>query len=369
MGRYLMTHSLLASWLYTMKENPYEDMTTERDPMGEFMQTLRREPTLTTEAMQNGIKFEDMVTDIINGRAAPDDPWYGAAEKVARRCAGGILQYKAKKTIEVGGMSLLLYGRLDCLKAGEIIDIKFTKNYDAGKFFSSTQHPTYYSKTGSKPLANITRATARTNSKNKGSKWGQYDFASWCAVWLLYLVEFADWNSQSVIGIGICGSSSMANTGGTDSMNYHTGTAASSRTTAGAVQYRNIENPWGNIWEWIDGVNFSDGTVYVCTTPANYADDTTSGYTNAGTKTQSDGWIKAIGISSTAPWAFFPTEVGGSETTYIPDYAYYYSGWRVLAVGGSCSSTTGYVGLFRFGAYNASSGSDSGVGARLLFHP
>ena len=26
MGRYLMTHSLLASWLYTMKENPYEDI-------------------------------------------------------------------------------------------------------------------------------------------------------------------------------------------------------------------------------------------------------------------------------------------------------------------------------------------------------
>ena len=102
MGRYLMTHSLLASWLYTMKENPYEDMTTERDPMGEFMQTLRREPTPTTEAMQNGIKFEDMVTDIINGRADPNDPWYAAAEKVARRCAGGVLQYKAKKIVEVG---------------------------------------------------------------------------------------------------------------------------------------------------------------------------------------------------------------------------------------------------------------------------
>ena len=27
MGRYLMTHSLLSSWLYTMKGNPYEDMT------------------------------------------------------------------------------------------------------------------------------------------------------------------------------------------------------------------------------------------------------------------------------------------------------------------------------------------------------
>ena len=76
--------------------------------------------------------------------ADPNDPWYAAAEKVARRCAGGVLQYKAKKIVEVGGMSLLLYGRLDCLKAGEIIDIKFTKSYDTGKFFSSTQHPTYF---------------------------------------------------------------------------------------------------------------------------------------------------------------------------------------------------------------------------------
>lgn len=105
MGRYLMTHSLLASWLYTMKENPYEDMTTERDPMGEFMQTLRREPTLTTEAMQNGIKFEDMVTDIINGRAAPDDPWYRAIK--------GTSEYSTKE------MSVFLDGIIsECQEVG-----------------------------------------------------------------------------------------------------------------------------------------------------------------------------------------------------------------------------------------------------------
>ena len=143
MSRYLMTHSLLSSWLYTMKENPFEDATSERDPLDEFMSVLRREPTPTTEAMQNGIKFEDLVTSIINGCASSTEQWYSAAEKIARRCSGGVLQYKAKKAVEVGGMSLLLYGRLDCLKAGEIIDIKFTKNYDAGKFFSSTQHPIY----------------------------------------------------------------------------------------------------------------------------------------------------------------------------------------------------------------------------------
>ena len=142
--RYLMTHSLLSSWLHALKENPYEDMTTERDPMAEFMQTLRREPMFPTEAMQNGIDFENLVTDIIRGQAAGTEQWYEAAAKIANHLRGGVLQYKAYKTISVGGMTLLLHGRLDCLKAGEITDVKFTKSYDPGKFFDSTQHPMYF---------------------------------------------------------------------------------------------------------------------------------------------------------------------------------------------------------------------------------
>lgn len=143
MSRYLMTHSLLSSWLYAMRDNPCEDATTERNPMEEFMQTLRREPTETTEAMLKGIKFEDLVTDIIAGDYYREDPWCEAAEKVARRVRGGVLQYKARKQIEVGGLTLVLYGRLDCLKAGEVIDIKFSGSYDRGKYRDSTQHPTY----------------------------------------------------------------------------------------------------------------------------------------------------------------------------------------------------------------------------------
>lgn len=143
MDLYLMTHSLLASWLYTMKENPYEDMTTERDPMEEFMLTLRREPTPTTEAMQKGIMFEDMVTAITRGAGDQNDRWYNAASKVAKMVGGGLLQYRAKKEIQVDGMTLVLYGRLDCLKAGTIYDIKFSSGYERGKYFDSTQHPTY----------------------------------------------------------------------------------------------------------------------------------------------------------------------------------------------------------------------------------
>ena len=50
-------------------------------------------------------------------------------------------------------------------------------------------------------------------------------------------------------------------------------------------------------------------------------------------------------------------------------YAYYSSGWRVLNVGGDYSNATGNVGLFYFNANDTSSDSNSGVGARLLFHP
>ena len=143
MAAYLMTHSLLSSWLYAIKDNPYEDATTERDPMAEFMQVLRREPTETTEAMQKGIDFEDLVTAIVNGHGDPENKWFDAAQKVADVVRGGQLQYKARRRITVSGMDFVLYGRLDCLKSGTIIDIKFSSGYDRGKYFDSTQHPTY----------------------------------------------------------------------------------------------------------------------------------------------------------------------------------------------------------------------------------
>ena len=108
--------------------------------------------------------------------------------------------------------------------------------------------------------------------------------------------------------------------------------------------------------------------AYICTNPANYADDTTSNYTAAGVTLCSSGWIKDLGLSNTFPWAFLPDANGGSETTYIPDYVNSGSGWRVLMVGGSWDNGSN-AGLFYFSANYSSSYSSGGIGARLLFHP
>jgi hypothetical protein len=127
-----------------MKDNPYGDMTTEKDSMEEFLTVLRREPTETTEAMRNGIEFEDLVTDILNGDADTGHKWYEAARKAARYVSGGLAQYRAKAETEIAGVTVLLYGRLDWLKAGVIYDTKFSKGYERGKYVTSTQHPMYF---------------------------------------------------------------------------------------------------------------------------------------------------------------------------------------------------------------------------------
>jgi hypothetical protein len=139
-NRYMVTHSLLSSWLYTLKDNPRSD----RDHMAEFMKTLRREPIDTTEAMQKGRDFEALVTDILEGRDYPSSNWECAGRAVATAIRGAKLQVRASKTVEVDGMQVFLYGRLDALKQGIIYDIKYTSNYDAGKYRESTQHPMYF---------------------------------------------------------------------------------------------------------------------------------------------------------------------------------------------------------------------------------
>lgn len=139
-----MTHSLLHSWLYAMKENPYEDATTESSPFDEFLTVLNREPTEPTDTKIKGINFENLVTDIINSRADNSDKWYTSASKIADIINGGRLQFKASKVMDVKGLTLVLYGKLDALKAGVIYDIKFSGSYDVGKYYDSTQHPMYF---------------------------------------------------------------------------------------------------------------------------------------------------------------------------------------------------------------------------------
>lgn len=140
---HLMTHSLLSAWQWALTENPYEDMTTESSSYQDFLRVLNREPVEATPAMQAGLDFEQLVAAVLADTADADHYWYDAARQVAEIVGHGVYQYSASKEVEVDGRKILLYGRIDVLRAGVIYDIKFSKSYERGKYFDSTQHPMY----------------------------------------------------------------------------------------------------------------------------------------------------------------------------------------------------------------------------------
>lgn len=213
----------------------------------------------------------------------------------------------------------------------------------------------YKSQSGVKPLASQTRAQFRTGCHNLGSSYWMMDYATWVTIQMLYLVEFADWNSQKTIGYGCGNKSSVENMGVSDTMPYHTGTMKSNRTTYGVgTQYRWIEDLWGNVCDFIDGIYFSDTDVYAILNPANFSD--TTGGTKVSTRPTSSDYIISYNISSESgyEWLIYPSEVGGWQGTYVSDYCEYNASGVVLCGGGYFMQNQSQ-GLFNLvGYYNAS---------------
>lgn len=192
----------------------------------------------------------------------------------------------------------------------------------------------YKSKTGVKPVASITRSSARSSIHNLGTNIWQCDFAMRFTIWLLYIVEFADWDSQTKIGYGCGDNSATENMGYTDSMPYHTGTTKSSHDTYGCgTQYRWIEGLWDNVYDWCDGCYYNSNGLNIILNPSSFSDS--SGGTLAGSLT--GGYPSALSVKSVSGLfpVFVPSASSGSNTTYVPDYWNFDASNPCLFVGGN----------------------------------
>ena len=226
-----------------------------------------------------------------------------------------------------------------------------------GRYHTGGSSSGVYSKSGIVPLVNTSQTDFRTYSAAKGTGWGMMDLATWSAIQMLYLVEFANFDSQTMLGEGYTGFSAVGAGGGTDGAAYHT-----IKLTGNHNQYRNIEDPFSNCRDWIDGFLGSTSSVYAGV--GNSYTGSTSGLENTGLKLPSSGYIKGFGYSEYCAWAFIPDASGGSESTYVPDYANSNSSQRPASVGGNYSSNRN-SGLFFFYAYNNASYTPANLGSRL----
>ena len=153
--------------------------------------------------------------------------------------------------------------------------------------------------------------------------------------------------------------------GGCDTLGMKSGCIANDGKTA--VAYRGIENPFGNVFQFVDGINVKDNVCYLCTSQDDYVvDKFTSpynalGYTNALT----NGYSKSLGYDNNYPIASFPTEIGTSSTTGTCDYYTQNTGNRIALVGGNWSIGSS-AGLWYWFLLNTSGYVNFNFGSRLL---
>jgi len=205
---------------------------------------------------------------------------------------------------------------------------------------------------GKAPINYGTRAQFRTIAANRGTGWRQQDYDLVSAVQLLYLVEYGSWYSQAEIGAGLTDWSGSAwhawnNVNPIERTGLSNGSATGSVSNGDGVKgsymsYRWIENIYGHLWKFVDGININNHVPYVCNDDTHFADDTTTNYTSLGvTLTDVDGWQKTLAQIARG---FLPAGVGGSSSTYITDYYDSDTGWQVVRLG-NCANNGSSGGI------------------------
>lgn len=158
--------------------------------------------------------------------------------------------------------------------------------------------------------------------------------------------------------------------GGCDSLGMKSGCLAND--SQHAVIYRGIENIFGNVFNWIDGLNIQNYQAYICRNPKEYISDKFEvpyiklGYVNCNEK---DMYIKKLGFDEKNPDIALPIEIGGGagSSSGMCDFYYSSEGNCVALVGGSFVNGSS-AGLWYWSCDTSSVTSHLNCGARLLKH-
>ena len=264
------------------------------------------------------------------------------------------------------------------------------------------------------PATQISRTNFRTYARNRKSgstEWNCMTYDAQKDLYWLFVVEYATLNSQKAFnaaktaegyaqgGLGN-GVTSLNGTkwntfngyypvipcGHTDSLGNGTGEVDyqmpeeydTNVLTVKVPRYRGIENPFGHLWQWTDGINVrispnehdGDGLskVYVCSDPSKFNDTNYDGYTYVGNEARTDAYVKSVIFGEGGE--IMPDVVGGGSTTYFCDYHYTNiptaETLRGVLFGGNANNgaSAGFVCAY---SYSAPSNANANIGSRLCF--
>lgn len=277
---------------------------------------------------------------------------------------------------------------------------------------------TYRSLLG-RPATNISLTNFRTYARNRGAAglnnkgWNCDLYEAAVNTYWLYVIEYANLNCQAAftsqlteqgyhqggLGDGVttltdtrwnafnsynpfipCGiTNSLGNRTGV--VDYEMPEEYGAELTVHVPSYRGIENPFGHVWSWTDGLHVkvqsagSGGKSIFYRAedddPANFQDSNYNGYEVRGEIPRANGYVKKIVCGEYGD--IMPLQTGGSSTTYFCDNFYTNipssgEALRGVSFGGSASFGAG-AGLAFAAAPYAPSDASTGIGSRLCFIP
>lgn len=255
---------------------------------------------------------------------------------------------------------------------------------------------------GAKPISGVNKqftiANAEKMAQNIGSGWHITNMAYESANQMLQMIEFGQMNGQLALEAGIVNilNSSTINgasiTGSTSSLGNSTGAAASTinelsgRTTeyntpgCRAISYRGVENPWGNIYHFIGGINlYSDGTMgsgvpYIASNYEYTPGVNSENYHNIGYQIANDSdWIANMGYGdSEYDWVYLPIVASGaSSLAPVGDYIWtdnYLEGINMISIGGTQRQGDN-CGMFYYGCDQKPDRYSASLSARIMHIP
>lgn len=243
---------------------------------------------------------------------------------------------------------------------------------------------------------NLTRPNVEALAQNRGIEWHGDLIKPVSARQMLMIIELGMMNTQTGVGYGVAGISDNSSyncsslTGSTSELGNGSGKATQTINTKGdtrttetanervAVSWRGTENPWGNIWKFVYGINIwgngkmGGGQPYICT-DFNFAESKNTGnYEAAGfTVTNANGYISAMGYSTTCDWLFIASECLGNSSLPVGDYTYVtvnLNGYRIARLGGRWT-TWDSAGGFCWVLYDGVGFRNRDIGGRLVLIP
>ncbi|MEI6567373.1 MAG: hypothetical protein WCR20_11900 [Verrucomicrobiota bacterium] len=214
-----------------------------------------------------------------------------------------------------------------------------------------------------RPATLISRTDFRTYARNRGAsnKWNQLTYEAYKSAFYLYLIEYANLNSQATfnvakdvngyaqggLGDGVtdlisaewvafngyypfvpCGiSDSLANTSGIVTYGVIDFGGAGVTRYRNVPRYRGIENIFGHIWKWVDGINIETQSVadggltklWTSKNPADFTDASYLGYTYIGNLSRVYDYVKTMLLGEVMPEA---QGAGAGSSTYYCDHSW-----------------------------------------------